>query len=154
MAFKFKGSVKILGAYDVNTKRPLDNRNVVQKVEDLYKIEHFYSYEGMPVTVIDEGAIYVLLDDNKRGSPDGWSKIAAIEVCKTANDLLTIPAKKAFIGMLVTVIDEKAVYMLTKAPINMSDSWEKVTSAGGAYLTRDDLNESYIREQKLLEILK
>jgi Na+/alanine symporter len=65
-----------------------------------------------------------------------------------------IPAKKAFIGMLVTVIDEKAVYMLTKAPINMSDSWEKVTFAGGAYLTREDLNESYIREQKLLEILK
>lgn len=75
-------------------------------------------------------------------------------VCETKRDLLTIPAKKAFIGMLVTVIDEKAVYMLTKAPINMSDSWEKVTSAGGAYLTRDDLNESYIREQKLLEILK
>jgi hypothetical protein len=52
-------------------------------------------------------------------------------VCETKRDLLTIPAKKAFIGMLVTVINEKAVYMLTKAPINMSDSWEKVTFAGG-----------------------
>lgn len=154
MPFKYKGSVKILGAYDVNTKRPLDNRNVVQKVEDLYNIEHFYSYEGMSVTVVDEGAVYVLLDDNKRGVSEGWKKIGEIEVCKTARDLLAIPAKKAYIGMLVPVIDEKAVYMLTKAPINMSDSWEKVTSAGGAYLTREDLNESYIREQKLLEILK
>lgn len=154
MAFKFKGSVKILGSYDVNTKRPLDNRNVVQKVEDLYKIPYHYSYEGMPVTVVDEGSIYILLDDDKRGSPEGWSKNGATEVCKTARDLLTIPAKKAFIGMLATVLDEKAVYMLTKAPINMSDSWERVTSAGGTYLTREDLNESYIREQKLLEILK
>lgn len=80
MAFKFKGSVKILGAYDVNTKRPLDNRNVVQKVEDLYNIKYHYSYEGMPVTVVDEGAIYVLLDDNKRGGPEGWKKIGDVEI--------------------------------------------------------------------------
>lgn len=80
MAFKFKGSVKILGAYDVNTKRPLDNRNVVQKVEDLYNIPYHYSYEGMPVVVVDEGAIYILLDDNKRSSPEGWKKIGGVDI--------------------------------------------------------------------------
>lgn len=87
MAFKYKGSVKILGGYDVNTKRPLDNRNVVQSVEDLYKIEYFYSYEGMPVVVVNEGAIYILLNDSKRGSPEGWKKIGGVDINGDTIDL-------------------------------------------------------------------
>lgn len=93
MAFKFKGSVKILGAYDVNTKRPLDNRNVVQKVEDLYKIPYHYSYEGMPVVVVETSDIYVLRDDHKRGSPEGWKRIGGVDSIDDIIDLESFRTK-------------------------------------------------------------
>lgn len=78
--FKYIGDVKLLGSYDVNTKRPLDNRNVVQSVKDLYEIRHFYSYVGMPVVVIEEAAMYVLIDDDKRATPEGWKKIGSVNI--------------------------------------------------------------------------
>jgi hypothetical protein len=118
MAFKFKGSVKILGAYDVNTKRPLDNRNVVQKVEDLYKIEHFYSYEGMPVVVVEEGNIYVLLDDNKRSSPEGWKRIGGVDIEGDVINLQTFVRNQIETYVVENSLDETEVKLIFENVFN------------------------------------
>lgn len=78
--FSYEGDVSIIGNFDVNTKKPLDSRNVVDTVDQLYLIDYHVSYVGMPVTVIAEEAIYILLNDNLRNVPEGWKKIGHVDI--------------------------------------------------------------------------
>lgn len=75
-------------------------------------------------------------------------------VCETPASLTSIRARNAFVGMLVSVISENAVYMLTKAPLNIRDNWKKVSGDLDLYLTKKEFNASAMDISTLKEICK
>ncbi|MGM9532854.1 hypothetical protein [Intestinibacter sp.] len=50
----------------------MDNRTVVANLSELYSIPEKYAYQGMTVSNIDNGNIYMLLDKSKIKQKEGW----------------------------------------------------------------------------------
>lgn len=76
----YKGDVKLIGTFDVKAKKPLDSRSVVQNKEELFSMDHFYSYKGMPVVSVDDASIYILIDPDHIGDEKGWKKVGNVDV--------------------------------------------------------------------------
>lgn len=72
MAFKYTGDATLGVALTVETPKPLDNRTVVDNLDELYSIPEKYAYQGMTVSNIDNGNIYMLVDKSKIKSKEGW----------------------------------------------------------------------------------
>ncbi|MGN0966704.1 MAG: hypothetical protein ACI4OP_03820 [Candidatus Coprovivens sp.] len=72
MAFKYIGDAALGVGLTVETPKPLDNRTVVANLSELYSIPEKYAYQGMTVSNIDNGNIYMLLDKSKIGQKEGW----------------------------------------------------------------------------------
>lgn len=72
MAFKYTGDAALGVGLTVETAKPLDNRTVVANLSELYSIPERYAYQGMTVSNIDNGNIYMLLDKSKIGQKEGW----------------------------------------------------------------------------------
>ena len=72
MAFKYTGDATLGVALTVETPKPLDNRTVVDNLEELYSIPERYAYQGMTVSNIDNGNIYMLIDKSKIKYKEGW----------------------------------------------------------------------------------
>lgn len=72
MAFKYTGDATLGVALTVETPKPLDNRTVVNNLDELYSIPEKYAYQGMTVANIDNGNIYMLIDKYKIKQKDGW----------------------------------------------------------------------------------
>lgn len=72
MAFKYTGDATLGVALTVETPKPLDNRTVVDNLEELYSIPEKYAYQGMTVSNIDNGNIYMLIDKSKIKYKEGW----------------------------------------------------------------------------------
>ena len=72
MAFKYTGDATLGVALTVETPKPLDNRTVVNNLDELYSIPEKYAYQGMTVSNIDNGNIYMLVDKSKIKYKEGW----------------------------------------------------------------------------------
>lgn len=72
MAFKYTGDAALGVGLTVETAKPLDNRTVVSNLSELYSIPEKYAYQGMTVSNIDNGNIYMLLDKSKIKQKEGW----------------------------------------------------------------------------------
>lgn len=72
MAFKYTGDATLGVALTVETPKPLDNRTVVNNLDELYSIPEKYAYQGMTVANIDNGNIYMLIDKSKIKYKEGW----------------------------------------------------------------------------------
>lgn len=72
MAFKYTGDATLGVGLTVETPKPLDNRTVVDNLEELYSIPEKYAYQGMTVSNIDNGNIYMLIDKSKIKYKEGW----------------------------------------------------------------------------------
>lgn len=72
MAFKYNGDATIGVSLTVETPKPLDNRTVVDNLAELYSIPEKYAYQGMTVSNIDNGNIYMLIDKSKIKYKEGW----------------------------------------------------------------------------------
>lgn len=72
MAFKYTGDATLGVALTVETPKPLDNRTVVDNLDELYSIQEKYAYQGMTVSNIDNGNIYMLVDKSKIKYKEGW----------------------------------------------------------------------------------
>ena len=72
MAFKYTGDATLGVALTVETPKPLDNRTVVDNLDQLYSIPEKYAYQGMTVSNIDNGNIYMLIDKSKINHKEGW----------------------------------------------------------------------------------
>ena len=70
--YKYTGD-SILGAsFTIQVPKPLDNRTVVNNLNELYSIPAAYAYVGMTVANIDNGNIYMLVDKSKIYEKSGW----------------------------------------------------------------------------------
>ena len=72
MAFKYTGDATLGVALTVETPKPLDNRTVVDNLDELYSIPEKYAYQGMTVSNIDNGNIYMLVDKSKIKYKECW----------------------------------------------------------------------------------
>ena len=79
MAKIFKGDVNFGFVINQTGAQPLDSRSVVQNYAELLKSETFGKaiYNGMTVATIDEQKVYMLIDDTKATSADGWKEVGA-----------------------------------------------------------------------------
>lgn len=69
---KYTGDAVIGVGLKVQTPKPLDDRSVVANIQQLYSINPKYAYEGMTISNLDNGNIYMLRDKTKISSAAGW----------------------------------------------------------------------------------
>lgn len=77
MAKLFTGKANFGFAFNQTGAQPLDDRSVVQSYNDLLNANTFGTaiYNGMIVATVDEQKVYMLVDDTKSTSKDGWKEI-------------------------------------------------------------------------------
>lgn len=80
MGYLYKGDAILKGNLLVKSKKPLDNRSIVQNVNELYTIDVSTAYEGMPVVSIDNATIYLLIDESNIGNKKGWKAITSVNI--------------------------------------------------------------------------
>lgn len=80
MGYLYKGDAILKGNLLVKSKKPLDNRSIVQNVNELYDIDVSTAYEGMPVVSIDNATIYLLIDESNIGNKKGWKAITSVNI--------------------------------------------------------------------------
>ena len=73
------GSFTFGDSYQISAQSPFDVRTLVETEEDLiatnsWNIKTHRPYKGMIVSVASTGNIYVLLDESKVHSWEGWKK--------------------------------------------------------------------------------
>ena len=71
----FTGNIALASAIRPTGAQPLDDRTVVQSLDDLYSSLGTAVYNGMVVYVVDETSLYILVDKSKIDTPDGWKKV-------------------------------------------------------------------------------
>lgn len=72
MAFKYTGDSVLGVSLTIETPKPLDNRTVVNSVSDLYSIPKEVAYQGMSVSNVGDGNIYMLIDKSQINTKEGW----------------------------------------------------------------------------------
>lgn len=70
--YKYIGDSILSASFTVQVPKPLDNRTVVNNLQELYSIPAAYAYVGMTVANIDNGNIYMLVDKSKIYEKSGW----------------------------------------------------------------------------------
>lgn len=70
--YKYTGDSILNASLTVQVPKPLDNRTVVNNLQELYSIPAAYAYLGMTVANIDNGNIYMLVDKSKINQKQGW----------------------------------------------------------------------------------
>lgn len=80
MGYLYKGDAILKGNLLVKSKKPLDNRSIVQNVNELYDIDVSTAYEGMPVVSIDNATIYLLIDESNIDNEKGWKAITSVNI--------------------------------------------------------------------------
>ena len=71
----FTGNIALASAIRPTGAQPLDDRTVVQSLDDLYSSLGTAVYNGMVVYVVDETSLYILVDKSKIDTPNGWKKV-------------------------------------------------------------------------------
>lgn len=72
MAFKYTGDSVLGVSLTVEAPKPLDNRTVVDSVSELYSIPKNVAYQGMTVSNVGDGNIYMLVDKSQINTKEGW----------------------------------------------------------------------------------
>lgn len=70
--YKYTGDSILSASFTIQVPKPLDNRTVVNNLNELYSIPAAYAYVGMTVANIDNGNIYMLVDKSKIYEKSGW----------------------------------------------------------------------------------
>lgn len=69
---KYTGDSLLGVSFSVQTPKPLDCRTVVSTTQELYTIPVEIAYEGMSVSNLEDGYIYMLVDKTNITNSDGW----------------------------------------------------------------------------------
>ena len=69
---KYTGDSLLGVSFSVKTPKPLDCRTVVDTTQELYTIPAEIAYEGMSVSNLEDGYIYMLVDKTNITNSDGW----------------------------------------------------------------------------------
>ena len=69
---KYIGDSLLGVSFSVKTPKPLDCRTVVNTTQELYTIPVEIAYEGMSVSNLEDGYIYMLVDKTNITNSDGW----------------------------------------------------------------------------------
>ena len=69
---KYTGDSLFGVSFSVQTPKPLDCRTVVSTTQELYTIPVEIAYEGMSVSNLEDGYIYMLVDKTNITNSDGW----------------------------------------------------------------------------------
>ena len=69
---KYTGDSLLGVSFSVKTPKPLDCRTVVDTTQELYTIPTEIAYEGMSVSNLEDGYIYMLVDKTNITNSDGW----------------------------------------------------------------------------------
>ena len=79
MAKLFNGSINFPSTMKPTGAQPLDDRSVVKSLTDLFAADTFGTaiYNGMMVSVVDEQQVYMLVDETKSTSEEGWIKVGS-----------------------------------------------------------------------------
>lgn len=76
MGYLYEGDVVLKGNFIVRSKKPLDNRSVVQNRSDLYTINPETAYLGMAVISVDDSTIHILRDLDNIHNSSGWRSVS------------------------------------------------------------------------------
>ena len=81
MAYTYQGDAILGVALSVETPKPLDTRTVVNTTKDLYDVPASQAYRGMTISNLEDGNIYMLIDEKKITTSDGWkSSQSALQI--------------------------------------------------------------------------
>ena len=69
---KYTGDSLLGVSFSVKAPKPLDCRTVVDTTQELYTIPAEIAYEGMSVSNLEDGYIYMLVDKTNITNSDGW----------------------------------------------------------------------------------
>lgn len=81
MAYTYQGDAILGISLTVDTPQPLDTRTVVSATKDLYEVPKGQAYRGMTISNLEDGNIYMLIDENKINKSEGWkSSQSALQI--------------------------------------------------------------------------
>ena len=72
MAYRYTGLGEMSTPLKIIANAPLDTRTVVDTTADLYQVLPEQAYRGMTISNLEDGNIYMLIDENKITTSDGW----------------------------------------------------------------------------------
>lgn len=127
-------------SHEMTVTRPLDDRIVVDSIEDLTNDSIPAVYVGMVVNVKSKSSLYVLtsIDESTTRPKDinSWKEIKSIDnyVAETINGLSSI--ERPYIGMTVYVNETQTLWTLIS-----EDNWKEIKS-GGAYFVEKETDLS------------
>lgn len=153
---KYKSSLTYPGVFHKTGKAPLDDRTVVKEFGELTAADAWdkgvNAYTGMVVGVVDDTALYMLLDGSGHTNADNWKKIggADVQLDTTVVTVTYDPSTGKYFEGETDVTDKVEQYETDNAPTHDG-------SAEGQYLkfssvpenTNDD---SYLPVSKLINI--
>lgn len=114
MGYLYKGDAILKGNLSVATDKPLDERSIVQNVENMLTIDSTYAYNGMPIVNIDEKAIYILLDKTNISNLNSWKRIGTVIINNNEIDLSSFVTSTELSGQLDTLKGEISTDINTK----------------------------------------
>ena len=114
MGYLYKGDAILKGNLSVLTDKPLDERSIVQNVENMLTISSTSAYNGMPIVNIDEKAIYILLDKTNISKLDSWKRIGTVTINNNEIDLSSFVTSTELSGQLDTIKGEISTDINTK----------------------------------------
>lgn len=77
---KYIGDGILKGGITVQSSKPIDDRLVVNDINDLYNLDSQYNYLGMPVVCIEDRSLYILINVSRANNSDGWKKIGIDDI--------------------------------------------------------------------------
>ena len=81
MAYSYQGDAILGISLTVDTPQPLDTRTVVSATKDSYDVPKSQAYRGMTISNLEDGNIYMLIDENKINKSEGWkSSQSALQI--------------------------------------------------------------------------
>ena len=168
MGYMYQGDAAIYASLTVEVPRPLDNRTVVEDIEQLYNISETSAYHGMTVANINDGNLYMLIDKNKIREKAGWkASYESIQIItctqeeyntwadNTTEDYKpndeSLPYLRRDVYYYIYEDEEKSQYYVTKKQI---EDWlsakASVTSVEGLSLTISGHIDKYNKDTETL----
>lgn len=81
MAYRYTGLGEMSTPLKIVANAPLDTRTVVNNTSDLYQVPTDQAYRGMTISNLEDGNIYMLIDENKITKQEGWkSSQSALQI--------------------------------------------------------------------------
>lgn len=175
MAYTYQGDAILGVSLSIETPKPLDTRTVVNNTKDLYDVPTNQAYRGMTVSNLEDGNIYMLIDENKITTSDGWkSSESALQIVSctlaeynklaenTKNDFKPIDSTKPCLlqSVYYYIYEEEGqqAYLDSKWGASIEDQLSKKASSDdltnvSTRLTNltNNLNDNYTTTNTLIE---